>query len=288
MNRYTLRALVNEHCDTGENPYWDRKTGLVYWTDIPRGKVFRYNPQTAQHAVIYEGDPVGGFTMQANGRLLLFRVNDFSELQPDGTVKLLRHFHEEGVPRFNDVIADPEGRVFAGTMGATKESGGLYLVQRDGTVERLFSGTGCSNGMAFTADLKTFYWTCSTRKKIFQFDYDQATGAIQNERLFYHATDPAEGTPDGLTIDQMGNIWSARWGGSGIYKISPQGKVLDKIEFPVKRVSSVTYGGLELDRFYVTTAAGKNPETEADGTLYEVTGDLGCGLPEFESRILID
>ena len=47
--------------------------------------------------------------------------------------------------RFNDVIADPEGRVFAGTIGQDRERGGLYRVDTDGTVTSLFKGSGCSN-----------------------------------------------------------------------------------------------------------------------------------------------
>jgi D-xylonolactonase len=58
--------------------------------------------------------------------------------------------------RFNDVIADPAGRVYAGTIGTSRESGGLYRVDLDGTVTKLFAGTGCANGMGFTPDGQHF------------------------------------------------------------------------------------------------------------------------------------
>ena len=81
--------------------------------------------------------------------------------------------------RFNDVIADPSGRVFAGTIGEHPK-GGLYRLDLDGTITKMFDGTGCSNGMGFSPDTKTFYWTCSTTRRIFQFDFDAESGALSN------------------------------------------------------------------------------------------------------------
>jgi sugar lactone lactonase YvrE len=89
--------------------------------------------------------------------------------------------------RFNDVIADPEGRVFAGTIGKTAAVGGLYRNDLDGQIEQLWSGTGCANGMGFTPDLRRFYWTDSTAQLVYIADYDRSSGALSNRREFYRA-----------------------------------------------------------------------------------------------------
>src|SRR4051812_27412560 len=122
----TIRALANAHCNTGENPYWKPADGSVWWTDIPNGKVYRYD---AKHdaaagdfvAVYDEPTPVGGFTLQTDGTWLLFRAADLATLTPDGRVTILMPYSDDGMTRFNDVQADPEGRVFAGTMGRTND-----------------------------------------------------------------------------------------------------------------------------------------------------------------------
>ena len=105
--------IVNYHCHTGENPLWDDKRQVVYWTDIPKGRLFRYDVRTGEHGQIYSGEPVGGFTIQQDGSLLLFQVNKFSLLQPDGSTQILVEGIDDEMVRFNDVIADtPDGSLY--------------------------------------------------------------------------------------------------------------------------------------------------------------------------------
>jgi D-xylono/L-arabinono-1,4-lactonase len=286
LNRTPI-LISNEHCETGENPLWDHTRRSLYWTDIPAGKVFRYDFDTGTHANIYRGAPVGGFTMQADGSLLLFRVNDVVALLPDQRERerALFAFDDPGAERFNDVIADPEGRVFAGTRGHTKESGGLFRIDRDGTITNLIKGTRTANGMGFSPDLRTLYWTDSTAKRIYRFDYDRATGGISNQTLFYQAT-PTEGTPDGLAVDTQGNVWSAHWDGWQVFKHAPSGKVLERFTFPVAKISSVCFGGDDLRTLFVTTAGGRSGANTADGAVFQLDVDAQ-GVPEFQSRVMI-
>lgn len=278
-----ITTLINDHCELGENPLWNVDDGCLYWEDITGGRLHRYHLETNRHEVIYSGEPVGGFTFQENGDLLLFRVNDLALLRPDGRVTQVRMFSDAGMTRFNDVIADPEGRVFAGTIGVTNDSGGLYRVDRDGTITLLFRGTGCSNGMGFSPDLATFYWTCSTHRRIYAFDYDRLTGALSNERVLHQAAED-EGIPDGLTVDRDGHLWSARWDGFAVVHHTPDGRIVEKVPFPVAKVSSLCLGGPNLDEFFVTTAGGEPGTTSADGSVYRWAAGIK-GPPEFRSKI---
>lgn len=281
----TITALVNEHCHTGENPFWIAD-GTVWWTDIPAGKIYRYDVRSGTHETVYDQRvQVGGFTRQADGNWLLFRESDFATLSPDGKVTVVKAYTDDGMSRFNDVQADLKGRVFAGTIGKTSESGGLYRVDCDGTVTKLFAGTGCSNGMGFTPDGQHMYWTDSTAKRIYRFRYQRVTGNLTDRELFYEATKD-EGTPDGMAVDANGEVWSARWGGHAIVHHGTDGKVKDKIEMPVATVSSCFFGGPLLSTLFVTTADGKPGKDTADGTLYSIEMPV-CGLPEPVSRILL-
>lgn len=281
----TIIPLVNEHCDTGENPYWNPSDSCLYWTDIPHGKLFRYDTRSGAHETIYQGEQVGGFTLEKDGMWLLFRVSDIAKRTTDGTVTPLLPFVDKTAQRFNDVIADPEGRVFAGTIGTDRESGGLYRIDTNGAITKLWSGTGCANGMGFTPDLAQFYWTCSTGKRIFRFQYDRETGALTDRILFYQSA-PNEGTPDGLVVDRSGAVWSAQYGGSCLLKLdAADGRIVDRIALPISRVTSLTFGGPTLEVMYVTTAGGKTDSDTADGTLYAVTGTGASGQAEFRSSI---
>ena len=278
-----ITTLINDHCELGENPLWNAADGSLYWTDIDGGKLHRFHLASAKHEVIYRGVAVGGFTFQADGALLLFRVNDLALLRADGRVEVLRTISDEGTARFNDVIADPEGRVFAGSIGRIGTSGGLVRVERDGSISLLFRGTGVSNGMGFSPDLRTFYWTCSTRRRIFAFDYDRATGGLRGERVFYQANDD-EGIPDGMTVDRDGHVWSARWDGFAVVHHAPDGRVVERFAFPVAKVSSLCFGGPALDEVFVTTAGGVPGSVTADGSVYRWRAGVR-GAPEFESRV---
>ena len=71
-----------------------------------------------------------------------------------------------------------------------------------------------------------------------------------------------------------------------MYRYSAAGEMLDKIEFPVAKVSSAIFGGDQLDELYVTTAGGKDGSDTADGTLYRVKVPAR-GRPEFKSRVCL-
>ncbi|MEQ1859493.1 MAG: SMP-30/gluconolactonase/LRE family protein [Chthoniobacteraceae bacterium] len=280
-----IATLINDHCRLAENPLWNAADGALYWTDIDGGTVHRFHLASAKHEVIYRGVTVGGFTFQADGALLLFRVNDIALLRADGSVEVLRTISDEGTARFNDVIADPEGRVFAGSIGRSETSGGLVRVDRDGSITLLFRGTGVSNGMGFSPDSRTFYWTCSTRRRIFAFDYDRATGGLSGERVFYQANDD-EGIPDGMTVDRDGHVWSARWDGFAVVHHALDGSVVERFTFPVAKVSSLCFGGPALDEFFITTAGGVPGNDTADGSIYRWRAGVS-GAPEFQSRIAL-
>lgn len=286
MSAPEIVLLANRHCTCGENPLWDERRGGVFWTDIPNGRVFRYDLATERDELVCATDAaVGGFTLQENGELLLFRERDFAALAQCGAVRVLREFDDPTLARFNDVIAAPDGGIFAGSIGSAEDDGGLYRIERDGSMRKLFAGTGCANGMGFSPDRRWFYWTCSTTKQIFRFRYDEATGNIAERELFY-AADDTEGIPDGLTVDVDGSIWSARWDGHALLRHDPTGAVRERIEFPVAKVSSVCFGGDDRRTLFVTTAGGTGDSDTLDGALFSVRVERPGGA-EFRSQVLL-
>jgi D-xylonolactonase len=166
--------------------------------------------------------------------------------------------------------------------------GRLYRLDPDGTLTQVLDAVDISNGMGFSPDLQHLYYTESRKRTITRFDYDRATGALSNRRIFVEIP-PGEGVPDGLTVDADGNVWSARWGGSRLVRYTPDGKEDLRINVPAKNVSSVTFGGPDLTDIYVTTAGGddKTENGPGAGALFHL--NLGIqGRAEFFSRIRLE
>ena len=112
---------------------------------------------------------------------------------------------------------------------------------------------GVSNGIGWSLDGKSMYYTDSPAKVIYAYDFDPLTGDIANRRPFIHTPDE-EGFPDGLIVDSQGFIWSARWGGWKINRYDPTGKLERVISVPVEFPSSCVFGGEDLTDLYITSA----------------------------------
>lgn len=293
----TPEQVVDIECETGEGPLWHPDDERLYWCDIPQGRLYQYHPSTDTHELVYEdGERIGGFTIQRDGTLLLF--------QEAGAVRRLSRdtwtaetvsapdpdrFHE----RFNDVVADPEGRVFAGVMPDTDRDtpGQLYRLDTDGTFTLVRESCVLPNGMGFTPDLDELYFTdtCEVDPAepgyIYRYDYDRASGRISSPAVVVDASG-IDGYPDGMAVDSDGYVWSAFWDGGALHRFAPDGTRDRTVEFDPRKVSSLTFAGDDSQTAYVTTACVDTRETEGigAGSLYRV--DLGVSAtPEFRSAI---
>lgn len=248
------KLIADYQCVTGENPLWHPMEKRVYWLDIPTGRMFRYDPATNKHEQFYE-----------DGALLLFMAKGAVKVWKNGKLStVIEEIPDERESRFNDVIADPVGRVFCGTMSTGERLGRLYRLDTNGELTKLLDGVGTSNGMGFTSDQKQMYHTDSRKRAIYLFDYDRDTGDITNRKVFVQ-TPEEEGVPDGMTVDAEGYVWSARWDGGCLVRYTPEGKEDRRICFPAKKVSSVTFGGEDYSDMYVTTAGGGDKEEGGSG-----------------------
>ncbi len=282
-----LQLLADYACVCGEGPLFSPDENAVYWTDIPTGRMFRLDLKSSIHSQIYSGQQVGGFTLQSDGSLLLFQEKGRISRWKDGESTIVIDSVPDEGSRWNDVYADPEGRVFCGTMPDKNHLGRLYRLDIDGSLHRVLDGIGCSNGMGFSPDLRTMYFTDSSPRHIYAFDYDRATGAIENQRVLVETPD-GEGVPDGMRMDCEGFLWSARWDGGGVYRYDPSGKLVCKVEIPARKVTCLCFGGDNYQTAFVSTAGGDMKESDGKmaGGLFAV--DLGVrGAADFRSRILL-
>jgi len=254
-------------CTLGEGPVWDSRDQSLYWVDIPESRVH----QIAADGSLSSwdtGQPVGTVVPRASGGLAVAVRDGFMALDPvSGTLTTLAEVErDQPGNRMNDGACDRAGRFYAGTMAfdETPEAGALYRLDPDLGVTRLLTGVGISNGIGWSPDERLMYYIDSQVHRVDVFDYDPATGQIDGRRPFAEVGGGGV-VPDGLTVDADGGVWVAVWGGYAVLHHDPAGNVIEAVDLPAERVSSCVFGGPDLDRLYITTAAGPG---ESAGALF--------------------
>lgn len=281
-------VAVDIKCGIGEGPLWHAQENKLYWVDIPSGILYRYDDVTKKHETVYEQGIIGGYTIQGDGSFVFFMDKGAIRVLRDGKVStLFEEIPKLRETRFNDVIADPVGRVFCGTMPDADGQAYLYRLDRDGTIELVLDGIGLSNGMGFAPDRKRMYHVDSKKHVISVFDYDQTDGSLSDRRVFCKFEE-SDIEPDGLTVDAEGHVWVAFWNGGCVKRFSPSGDIVQKITVPAKKTTSLTFGGQEYDELYITSAGGENRPHDGAyaGALFTIKTDVR-GLPEYLSRVLL-
>lgn len=249
---------LDTRCRLGEGPLWDPSADRLYWVDILSGTLHRYDPRVGEHDIVLDVDTITGITLQEDGSLLTFHEHGEIGRFADGELT-----HQEvlvphaGATRFNDVIADAAGRVFCGTMPTDERGGDLFRIDPDRSVHRIETGLAIPNGMGFTADRETFYFTESEGHTVYAYDYEHSTGEVSNRRELI-ATEKGEGVPDGLTVDASGHLWSARYGGGCVVQYEANGTEKERYPLNCERPTSVCFGGEDRSQLFVTTAGGED------------------------------
>jgi len=243
--------------ELGEGPSWDEADRRLSWVDILAGRVHRWWRDTGRTEVTEIGELVAAAVPRAAGGLALALTQALATSDFDATIGR-RQSIEAGVPgnRLNDAKCDPAGRLYVGSMSTTGRTGAaaLYRVDKDWQVSTVLTGTTISNGLGWSPDGSRMYFNDTGADSVYAFDYDVEAGTASNQRVLYRfAAD--EGHPDGLTVDADGCLWVACYGGSGVRRVTPDGKLDGVVRLPVRNVTSCTFGGPELAELFVTTAA---------------------------------
>ena len=283
-------VVLDAPLQLGESAIWHEGEARLYFTDIEGKTLRRYDPAVDSHEIVFSGETVADVTIQADGSLLLFQAaGRISRLVDGRTVPIRPDIAEDHATRFNDVFADPEGRVYCGTMPSDERSGHLYRLDRDGSLTVMIEDAGVSNGMGITRDGRHFYHTNTSRRTITRYPYDRTTGDLGLGEVVVQVDPDSEDRPDGMTVDADDRIWSASYGGGRITHYEANGTVIGTVGFPARKMTSIAFGSADLLTAYATSAEGPGrPETgPLAGSLFRFTPGVRGKLP-FRSRILLD
>jgi L-arabinonolactonase len=288
METHKMMELVLDARNTlGEGILWNERSARLFWTDIESSELWSLDPATGsvQRWPLPERLCSMALTRD-DDRVLLGLASGlaFFDLAA-GTLERL-HDVEPDLPatRLNDGRVDRQGRFVFGMFNQAGNPrhaiGGFYRLNRDLSLERLPLGdVAIANSICFSPDGATMYYADSASGEIRCCDYDPASGAVANLRLFA-ARDAAPGDPDGSTIDADGFLWNARWGAGQVVRFAPDGRVERILAVPALQPTCPAFGGHGLDVLYVTSASvGLQQAGPADGGLFARGLDVR-GLPE--------
>ena len=254
-----LNVLVQIPALVGEGALWDEEAQVLYWVDILSNMLYCYDPATGENRSWDVGQHVGTVVLRESGGAMLALRDGFAGFDFDsGRVTMIAD-PEADRPgnRFNDGKCDPGGRFWAGTMAYKDQStqGSLYRLDPDMSVHKMVGEIGISNGIVWNRAADTMYYIDSMAYTVRAFDYDNATGAIRNERVVVQV-DQGMGLPDGMAIDGEDMLWVAHFGGSCVRRWHPQtGTLLAQVDLPTAQITSCAFGGPNFDTLYITSAA---------------------------------
>ncbi len=262
-----VRVLVDAAAGLGEGPCWDHREGVLWWVDVTRGLLHRYDPGSGIDQKRRLPTPASAVILHRSGGLVLAMRKGYYRYDPASEdLELLCEVEPDAADhRLNDAKADAAGRIWGGTMAddEAKDAGAFYRYEAGAPLELVWDQVTCSNGIGWSPDGQRMYYIDSGQRRVDVCTFDSAGGLPRNRRPFAQIDQPAE--PDGLTVDAEGGIWVALWAGSQLRRYQADGSLDLVVRLPALNVTSCAFGGNDLDTLFVTSATIQtNPAQRAD------------------------
>lgn len=270
----------------GESPFWHPSEQLLYWVDIPAMQVRRCDTQGGEIESWEMPSEPGCIAPAASGGLVIALRDGVYRASAWGSALVLiaRFSHDPRTTRFNDGKADPLGRMWAGTMYEPRDARKAALYSIDCRPDNGNHGKPLialkaqdaitANGVAWSPDRKTLYWTDTPSHAIQAWDWDAESNKMSRHRIFQQFTakpvgwEPGDGgyggRPDGASVDAEGNYWCAMYEGGRVLQFSPEGELMKDIPVPATCPTMPCFGGEDLKTLFFTSARDKRPAAELE------------------------
>lgn len=275
-----IELLIDARATLGEGPLWCVDAQRLWWVDSLGRTVHACDATGGDRRQWSVPAEIGSLALRAGGGAVVSLRDGFHALDfTTGAVAPLAPVPMAGPGvRLNDGKVDRQGRFFAGQLDEGDQPiGTLVRLDADHSVHVLEGGITCSNGPCFSPDGRTFYFTDTFTRVIRAWDHDAATGMLSNPRPFadFDALH-VRGWPDGATVDTEGCVWSTAVYAGRLIRFTPDGRIDREIGLPVAAITSLAFGGVDLDIVYVTSMArpvrGRAQREREAGGLFAVHG----------------
>lgn len=248
-----------------ESATWSVADQCLYLIDIAACELIRYVPSTDKVTRWPMPSDPGAIALSQHGGLLVaMRTGVFRFDPATATFELLvQPPYDPDTMRFNDGRCDRQGRFWIGSIYEPRDraAAGIYRLDADGTLHRVFDGFTTANGLAFSPDGRTGYCADTPARKVWAFDLNES-GDVSERRPFIDLQAlEIEGRPDGATVDSEGCYWVALIDAGRVARFDPQGKFMEHIDLPVRWPTCPCFGGPDLKTLYITNLrTGRQPD----------------------------
>jgi len=277
--------LLPIRTELGESPVWDAATGALWFVDVHAPAVHRYDVATEALETWPMPERCGSIGLCESGRILVALKRTLRLLDP--ATGALEHFADvepDGPQgnRLNDGKVAPDGSFWVGSMDDRPErepNGSLYRVTPRGGVEKKLGGIVISNGLAWSADGRTLFYSDSRGIWIRRYRYDLSSGAISEMKVIAEPTLEI-GRPDGAATDVEGFYWSAGVSSGFLNRFSPEGELVEQIALPVPNPTMPCFCGRDMKTVFVTSLT-RDPHPNAGGLVRLELGVAGVPVTRF-------
>jgi D-xylonolactonase len=259
LNRTPPKAVWPAELSLGEGALWDDRSQRFFCVDIHGCAVHSWTPASDQRQSWKMPERIGWLIPRKDGVGFMAGFQSgivHLTLEPELHWTPVAQPHPgEPTVRLNDGKADAHGRIWAGSMDnddPARRTGRLARLDPDLQCAIVETGIYIANGPAIAPDASWMLHTDSFLNTVYRYQMD-ALGQLSAKTVWRVFTEE-EGTPDGMTIDSEGCIWIAFWGGACIRRFSVDAKCLQTIAIPASQVTSISFGGADLQTLLVTTA----------------------------------
>jgi sugar lactone lactonase YvrE len=256
----------------GESPLWHPQEQVLYWCDIPGHQLHRYDPVTGAHGQwTLPCEPACCAAVLGGGLLLGMRDGLWRFDTATGQrQRVVAAPYDSRFERFNDGKADAQGRFWVGTIHDQREPKAALYCLAGGRLQRMAGDITTSNGLGFSPDGQTLYWSDTKAHAIYAFDLDIGDGSLSRRRVFqqFESRAPGQaletygGRPDGAAVDAEGAYWVAMYEGQRLLRFAPDGRLLSELPLPTRCPTMPCFGGADLRTLYITTARDNRPADE--------------------------
>jgi sugar lactone lactonase YvrE len=280
------RSVLAIRAGLGESPIWDGSARALFWIDGRKPSINRFDPATGENRAVATPEPVHAIALTRSRRLICAFEASLGLIDPEtGALERLATLIEGQDDNLNDGAVDRAGRFWVGSKARdwVTPNGALFRCDPDGSIHRMDEGFQLSNGMGWSPDDRRMYFVDSAPRAIYAYDFDPASGAIKNRRTLVRIAEE-HGLPDGMTVDAEGFLWVAQWNGGRVVRYDPEGRIERVIAMPVRRPTSVAFGGPDLSTLFITSGTMRMSELELAaeplaGNLFALETEVQ-GLPE--------
>ena len=265
----------------GEGTVWVKSLNSIFFVDIKKKKIFILNTKNRKKKIIKVNKEIG-FLSQVKKSIFILGLKGelrIVDLKTKKKIKSIIVEKDKPLNRLNDGKTDPRGRLWFGSMDNLErnvESGSLYCLDNNFKLTKVDSNYMITNGPAFI-DTKNFFHTDSKKKIIYKIKIDNNLN-IKRKKIFKKFS-RFDGSPDGMTIDKLKNLWVCHFGGACISVFNKKGKKIHKINLPAKNVTNCTFGGKNNSDLFISTARKSMNKTDLQkfkfsGSLFKVKTNI--------------